>query len=545
MSSTLRAPLLWLLLPFMLGIVLADAGFAPSTAWLGAIALGAATGAWLLSSRETWLGKTGWSLTLVAAATSIGASWMQWRAPAPVEWLHPPRELHVKLRVEQVFPPAPQRKTINGVGRIVQAEGPAAELAGQRVYFSAIRKISAPPIATGEYDFTAVVEALPNEPSDERSFEAYLNSLGVRVRLMRGHLVRETRPPTRFQRFCDTAQDRLAATLATGLDAHPEILSLYRAMLLGEKAVLSTDQQSAFMRSGVFHIFSISGLHVGVIAVALLSALTLLRVPRRLAVVAGLSVLFLYVQITGGSTPAVRSFLMIAFLLVSQVFRLPGNPLAALAAAAFATLLLDPRQLFSTGLQMSYSVVLGLIALGIPLAERWEAKWRPWADLPEADWKYWQHWVRDGGQWLLASFAITWAATLASMPCSVGYFGLLSPGALLANLLIIPISSGAIISGFLAILGGLMHLEGITLVFNRSAAVLIRVMDWLVANGTRLPGVYFDAEFRAPWLTSVGLVLVLTTILLGASLRWRRAAGGFWPPLIVVALLVIFGVKFG
>lgn len=545
MNSALRAPLLWILLPFAAGLVAAETGHAPRSSVLAACALAGAGVAIWTAKREPWLARVGWALALSAAMAALGAGWLRWRSPAPTTWTHPPREVRVTLRVEQVFPPLPQRKTINGLACILRVAGPGAdELVGQRVYIAAIRKISVPPAASGEYEFVGVVEPLPEHAEGDRGFDAYLSSQGVRVRLMRGHLQRETRAPGRWARFCEAAQDRLGLALRRGLEKHPDVVSLYLAMLLGEKAVLSAEQQNAFMRSGVFHIFSISGLHVGVIALAIQSALVLLRVPRRAAVVVGLTVLFLYVEITGGSAPAVRSFLMIAFLLGSKVFRWPGNPLAALVAAALATLVLDPRQLFSTGFQMSYSVVVAIVVMGLPLAERWQAAWRPWRDLPEPDWKPWQRWTRERGQELLSSLAITTAATLASAPSGIGYFGLLSPGALLANLLVIPLSSGAIVSGFVSMLAGLARLDGVVLVFNHAAAMLIRVMDWLVLRGTDLPGMYFNAEFRAPWLAHLGVLVVLATMVAGASLRWRRAAGGFWPPVVLVALLVIFGVKF-
>ena len=57
----------------------------------------------------------------------------------------------------------------------------------------------------------------------------------------------------------------------------------------------------------------IAGLHIGVIAGAIISLLLLLRVPRRTALLAGLAVLALYVGVTGAGLPARRAFVMIAF----------------------------------------------------------------------------------------------------------------------------------------------------------------------------------------------------------------------------------------
>ncbi|HLP24628.1 MAG TPA: ComEC/Rec2 family competence protein, partial [Acidobacteriota bacterium] len=127
---------------------------------------------------------------------------------------------------------------------------------------------------------------------------------------------------------------------------------------------------------------------------------------------------------------------------------------------------------------------------------------------------------------------------------SVGYFGLLSPGALIANLVILPLSSLAIISGFLSMLCGLLHAHGLVLLFNRAAALLILVMDGLVQRGTELPGVYFDAEFRAAWMAPAAMLAVLAVMFVGASLRWQKRAGGYLLPVAAVALVIIFGVKF-
>lgn len=539
MTTSTRAPLLWLLLPFMAGLCLADAWggeAALSFPVLGAIV--AAGGLLLAAPRHPHAG----GLAILLLAGAAGYLWLPLRGAPGAGWEKAPREVEVEVRVEQLFPPAPQRKTFSGLGVIVRVEGPGRELLGQRVYFSAIRRLGVWPARSGVYRYRGVVEGIaPTEASS--GFGRYLEGLGIRVRLARGHFVAETQAPSQFRQFCTRAQDRLERILALGLDEHPELASVYAAMLLGEKALLSPEQETAFMRSGVFHIFSVSGLHVGVIAIAILSGLKLLRVPGRVARLAGLGVLWLYVQITGASVPAERAFLMIAVVVAAKVLRLPGNALAGLAGAALLTLLLDPRQLFSSGFQMSYAVVTALIILGLPLAERARAAWQPWRDRPEADWGWLRHQARDGGRSLIEGLAITWAATLASTPSSIGNFGLFSPGALVANLLVIPLSSLALIAGFVSLLGGLLGSTGLALVMNHAAALVILVMDWLVRRGTELPGMYFAAEFRAPWMGSAGLVIVLGVMLLVTHPR-RPPHLAWWLPPAALALVIILGVKF-
>lgn len=539
MSTSLRAPLLWLLLPFMAGLCLADlrpAAPAFSPALVAALAGATALMVWSPRSvRAT-------ELAVLLLAGIAGYLWLPLRAPASAGWPHAPREVDVVLAVEQVFPPLPQRKTLSGLARVVGADGPARELIGQRVYFSAIRRISVSPESSGHYRFRGLVEAMA-PVGDPRGFDAYLEALGVRVRLARGHLLAETKPPTAFRKFCSAAQKRLSAILSRGVEHRPDLVSVYAAMLLGEKALLSSEQEAAFMRSGVFHIFSVSGLHVGVIALAILSGLKLLRVPGRVARIVGLLVLWLYVQITGGSVPAERAFVMIGFVVAAKVLRWPGNPLAALAGAALATLIFDPRQLFSTGFQMSYSVVAALLVLGLPLSERALAAWRPWRDLPESDWGNLRRGARFLGRATMGAVAVTWAATLASTPSSVGNFGLLSPGGLVANLIVLPLSSLALIAGFVSLLGGLVGLTGISIVMNHAAALVVWLMDWLVRRGTELPGAYYEAQVHAPWMAPAGLVVVLGSMLLAANRKLGRNAP-LWLPAAALLLVLILSVKF-
>ena len=540
----LRAPLLWLLLPLMAGLVAAR-HWPPPAAGLWPFIAGAGVAAF------TALGlarhqRTGWWMACLGLSVGLsGYALLHARHPGLHLWdSRPPREITVTLEVWQAFPAAPKARTLSGLATIIATGENDRELTGRRVYFSAIRRISVPPQRSGRYLIRGVIEPLPRAES-AGGFNDYLVNLGIRHRLTRAQVQREVTPPGRFRLFCTAAQDRLAAILRHGLASHPEPRSLYLAMLLGEKAVLSTEQQNAFMRSGTFHIFSISGLHVGVIAGALQGLLHLLRLPRRPAVAVTLTVLWLYVQVTGAGAPAVRAFLMIAFLLASRIFRLPGNALAALAASALVTLLLDPLQLFSTGFQMSYCVVTALIVMGRPLAEQWQTRWQPFALLPRADWRWWHRALDERGRNFLGAAAGCWAAFLASAPAGIGFFGLFSPGSLVANLVIIPLSSAAMIAGFLSLVCGLAGLLPLSAFCNHVAAAIIIGTDWLLRHGVELPGMFFAARFRADWLAPASLVLLTAVMVAGAAGRWSPRYGGYWPPFVVLVLLVILGVKFG
>jgi len=544
-ASQLRAPLLWLLFPLMAGLTAARLWPPPARGlWPVLLAAGVLSlAAVRLALRPGRMAAVAWGICLVLAVAAAGFVLLHLREPHLHEWSgRPPREVTVRLEVLQTF--APSARSLSGLGRIVAAGEDDRELAGRRVYFSAIRRISVPPLRSGIYTVRGVIAPLPRETAGA-DFNDYLENLGIRRTLTRAQIRREDQPPGWWPRFLGRARNRLEAILRLGLERHPGTVSLYLGMLLGEKAVLSSEQQDAFTRSGTFHIFCIAGLHIGVIALALESVLRLFRVPRRSAVVLSLLLLGLYVQITGANTPALRAFFMIVFWQAARTGRLPGNGLAALAASALLMLLLDPLQLASTGYQMSYTVVLALVVMGRPLAEHWLAAWRPFGFLPRPAWRWYHHAVRGAGRRLLGASAACWVTFLASAPSCIGYFHVFSPGAVLANLVVIPLAVLAIIAGFLSLLTGLIWLLPLSALFNAAAAIIIMIMEWLVREGTTLPGVYFNVQFTRAWLVPAALAGLTALLLAGVAGRWSRRYGGFWPPAVFLALLLVFGVKFG
>ncbi len=541
-ALTVRAPLLWLLLPLMAGLSAAKAwpvpafGLAPLLAG-AAIAASVALGALCLHRPQ--LGMT----ALVLAGGLAGFALLHLRQPALHHWeTRAPREVALSFKVTDTFRASPGARSLSGLG-IVTAVGEHDEaLVGQLIYFSAISRVSVTPRRSAIYLARGVLEPLPRDTAD--GFTDYLANLGVRHRFIRVQLTQETSPPSWIEGCLDRTRDRFETILWHGLEAHPGTASLYVAMLLGEKAALNPEQEAAFMRSGTFHVFSVSGLHVGVIALAVAMLLRAIRFSPRAAAVVTLVVLWSYVQITGTDTPAVRAYIMIAFLLSSNVFRLPGNALAALAASALVALLHDPLQLFSTGFQMSYSVVAALILMGGPLADRWLVHWQPFALRPRPEWRWWHDALQWFGRKGITALAGCWAAFLASTPSSIGYFDVFSPGSLLANLVILPLTTFAIIAGFLSLVTGIVGLLSLSALFNSAAALIIIATDWLVQAETALPGAYFPATFRAAWLAPAGMALLTAVFLAGAAGRWKSRYGGFWPPVILLALLLACGVTY-
>ncbi len=139
--------------------------------------------------------------------------------------------------------------------------------------------------------------------------------------------------------------------------------SLAMAMLLGDQDALGEADQLAFQRSGVSHLMSVSGLHVGLLAAALSWLLHLLSLRKGLRL--GIMAVFLafYCIITGFSPAAVRAGVMTMLVLLSHAAGRKADSLTTLSAAALVVLVLNPLQLFSAGFVLSFTAMAGIMLL--------------------------------------------------------------------------------------------------------------------------------------------------------------------------------------
>ncbi len=537
-----RAPLLWLVLPLLAGLATGKVTALAPVPWLLAGALLAA----LLAAFASWRSAPWWGPALALAMFLAGhATYAITRSRLPAWDSLPPREARIGLQIDRVFSPLDPRR-VTGLATVTRADEHLRDLVGQRLYFSlSLKKGESPPVRSAVVAALGVLETLPRDPPAD-SFDGYLAGAGMNFRLKRGQILAVERPASPYFQFCARAAAHFKKILGLGIaEKRPALAGLLRAMMLGETHELSDEQHALFMQSGTMHLFAISGLNIGVIATALTALLALLRLPRWVRFVIGAALLWLFVDITGASPSAVRAFIMAAFLQAAFVLRLPANPLAALVASAFVVLLIAPLQAFSASFLMSYAIVAALLIFGLPLADAWLERWKLWRDLPQVTWSWWQHSVSGAFHATASALAIGLATTLVSLLTGVQFFRLLTPGALVANLLLIPAAMLATLGGFASLLCGLLGFTAGAALCNHAAALVLWGIEELVRLSVQLPGAFLPARFTAPWIGPAALAVLMATLLFGYAHHWKPARGGWWPPFAVVALTLLFGVRFG
>lgn len=240
--------------------------------------------------------------------------------------------------------------------------------------------------------------------------------------LYQPHSIWTTRPAITIERWRHQLGQVISQQLP--IDNHAHLLSL----TLGEKSRLSSDQRQRLARLGLSHLFSISGLHLGLLAAMLYllinnlyrrsSRLLLWQPAQTIVPLLTLPGLFFYLLLSGGALPTLRATVLtgLAALIVWRQRHTP--PIQLLGLVALIILTVKPLALFSASFQLSFCGVAALMLCLPRWQQRFDHRWQRWLILPMVS---------------------TTVATLATAPVALWHFHLLAPAALLSNLIAIPI----------------------------------------------------------------------------------------------------------
>lgn len=153
-------------------------------------------------------------------------------------------------------------------------------------------------------------------------------------------------------------------------------LGLFLGMIIGERGYLEPEVQEWFMATGTVHLLSISGSHLGLVAIVgvwlvrravlALPTRTLLAVtrgltPLRIGVLVTWPLVLLYALLAGAEVATVRALVMITLGFLTLWLGYDRHLHHALALAALLIVMHDPRALYDLSFQLSFISVLALV----------------------------------------------------------------------------------------------------------------------------------------------------------------------------------------
>lgn len=237
----------------------------------------------------------------------------------------------------------------------------------------------------------------------------------------------------------DQARNALTERIATSGGGQAGAMAA--ALVTGKRGLISEQTNNDLRAAGIYHIVSISGLHMvlaaGTIfwlvrALLALSQTAALHWPvKKLAALAAMLGATAYCVFSGADVATVRSLIMTLVMLGAILVDRPALSMRNLALSAIIVLLREPEALLGPSFQMSFGAVAALIAF----AERWQER------LPDAAAASWPWPLRP--LWLSAVgiLTTTMVATAATAPYGVYHFQTFNPFGLLGNALALPFVS--------------------------------------------------------------------------------------------------------
>jgi len=274
----------------------------------------------------------------------------------------------------------------------------------------------------------------------------------------------------------------LEHALRLGLESEPKLAGALAGMVLGKRSEIPTETYADFQRTGVFHVFAINGLHVGLVTAVVLIVLRLVRIPRRWCAVAAVPLLILYVFATGAHPGAVRALVMACVWLIGWMLVRPADSLNSLAAAALVILVCAPTQLLDGGFILSFTVVLAIVTLTPRIEALLLSRIAPDPFLPRQFVPDWRMKAAAGLHRIVQLLSCSIAAWLGLLPLMAIYFHLFTPISIVANILVIPLL-GCILA--LGLLTALAHVASawLTVTLNNATGFLLSIMvhgvEWL------------------------------------------------------------------
>lgn len=280
---------------------------------------------------------------------------------------------------------------------------------------------------------------------------------------------------------------------------------LLAGVLLGyRERIRGTLTEADFRATGLSHLLAVSGTHLAVVVWLAAGLARGAGRGRRVRIMATVLTALAYCALTGMQVSTLRAAFMVAVSAMASLLGRRGDSLAALASAACIIIVSDPSQAFSVGLMLSVGAVAGLVVFA-PLVTSWATL------------------VLPRPRWLAGAMSVACVAHAATAPLVACVFGEVSAVGPIANLVSVPLMTGALWVGILGACVSLVWSAVGVLLLHASACVL-ELLAGLAGYAASVPGAVVAAPGSSVALAAVGAFLMFAGWVLWPLPRSRLQA---------------------
>jgi competence protein ComEC len=235
-----------------------------------------------------------------------------------------------------------------------------------------------------------------------------------------------------------------------------ETAGMLEALLLGKRSDLSSRLEGLMIRAGTYHVLAISGLHVGIVVVLIISFLSMLRLGRRARVVVALVCVLGYVLFTGARPSTQRAGTLFLLLGLSRLLQWKIDHPNCVCAVGIALLIAFPHLAWDVGFRLSLGAVFGITLFVPQIMPRFPVAVSAVGRL---------------GKYILVGLAASFSAQIFTLPVILYSFGRTSLLGPISNLVVIPLITLTVAAGIEASVAMLFS-ERLALLFLKAADTL-------------------------------------------------------------------------
>jgi|GEM_PF-886869 len=301
-----------------------------------------------------------------------------------------------------------------------------------------------------------------------------------------------------FATLLHKCNQKIRNTIFTALPQNEAAL-LY-GILTGSKSEIDPEVKQVFSLTGLAHILSVSGLHIGFLVLLLTTVLKPFKLCKRAQSITILVIAAFYILLIGAPVPAVRALLMLAVMLGGTILGKQYDLNASASFAAILLLLYNPLLIHDPGYIISFACIFSISFLHSPI---------------NAALKFLPSWFR-------SSLALSMAVWLGITPVLIYYFNYVSFINILLNVFAVPLAFLITLAGFVGVITGLL-LPGIALFVFAASYYLIKLLYLISEKALLFP----FAGMNIPSLSLYWYIIYYFFLLMLVEAFWKYRSLSF------------------
>jgi competence protein ComEC len=295
------------------------------------------------------------------------------------------------------------------------------------------------------------------------NFKDYYASKGIYMKAYpKGITILESKSGGLVASLLHSCNLKVKDTIFTALPK-TEAALLY-GILTGSKSDIDQDVMQVFSLTGLAHILSVSGLHIGFLVLLLPYLLKPFKLNKQLHSILIFIIVLFYIVLIGAPVPAVRALLMLAVMLGGTILGKKYDLNASASCAALLLLVYNPLLIHDPSFIISFACIYSISFFHQPLNKS----------------------LRFLPSLVRSSFALSISVWIGITPVLIHYFNYVSFINIFLNVLAVPIVFLITLAGFMAVAIGVV-LPSIALFIFAACYYLIKILYFISEKALLLP----------------------------------------------------------